>query len=101
MNELHQKILDDAKDEVLRDHKIEMTWNEYIDTFPSSVCIPDFTEEAALLAMEEQAEFFRWCCAKGITLGVGKYENEHVYAFPEGAVYTEMKLFNLWKEEKG
>lgn len=67
MNELHQKILDAVRDEVLKNHGLR-EWNYdlfALEDIRFEIGEPPYTSdllnnESALLAMERQAEFYEW-----------------------------------------
>jgi hypothetical protein len=111
METLHTQILNEARDEVARecDHHVDgkcESWSQLMETMimeGSEMDIELYSEKAALLAMEKQAEFFRWASIHKwrhddpFMDGGYWYKNSGVY---RGKRFTELELFEIWKGQK-
>lgn len=102
MNPLHAKILNRCREAVAKGYGYDKYSDVVADGDSKHIQIY-CTEEAALLAMQEQAEFYRWAIAKGwklraddIWFRVDEPAGENAWI----TEITESELYEQWEREK-
>ncbi len=64
MNDLHTIILNEARDEVAKEKGFK-NWPEFADTISHPVSAIIRMEQASLIALQRQSEFYRWASIEG------------------------------------
>lgn len=103
---LHTKILDAARDEVANTQINESTgkpyesfaqYNDDMRIGGEDGALYCLEANAALLAMEKQAEFYKWVSKEHQWSDEhGKFSN--IFEFKD--LKTELELYNIWREGK-
>lgn len=99
MNELNQTILNECREEVAkRDYNTPFGYVVENGTFSS---IMRLTDEAALLALDRQAEFYRWVYENYMIDEKREWflEEAAADAFIRKTI-TELELYEIWREGK-